>query len=252
MGSEEKSSKNKKIPTRQDEMSHPVGVPKSRFLLQQCSLLCFPFPDHQRVCRFFLSLFSMVPNAESVDLPAVHQHLDRFIRIASTESDESHQRSAVSGAGQLDSKIRRVGDHITVNDSFLDECEVNALFKFQEIRSLFHPVCTHLSFSTPDVTQDFAPCLAAKVTQAAFICIQTIDIQLHAGLVDFGQGFQAADEKVVVVLHLRKKLFFLAELLPFVHFLIQTLPQIIHQSFVGINLRAGFLAATLPLFFWVV
>lgn len=56
----------------------------------------------------------MVPNAESVDLPAVHQHLDRFIRIASAESDESHQRPAVAGAGQLDSKIRRVGDHITV------------------------------------------------------------------------------------------------------------------------------------------
>ena len=148
-------------------------------------------------CVPFLSLFSMVPNAESVDLPTVHQHLDRFIRIASAESDESHQRSAVSGAGQLDSKIRHVGDHITVNDSFLDECEVNALFKFQEIRSLFHPVCTHLSFSTPDITQDFASCLAAKVTQAASICIQTIDIQLHAGLVDFGQGFQAADEKVV-------------------------------------------------------
>ena len=57
---------------------------------------------------FFLSLFSMVPNAESVDLPAVHQHLDRFIRITSAESDEGHQRPAVSCAGQLDSKIRRV------------------------------------------------------------------------------------------------------------------------------------------------
>ena len=89
-------------------MSHPVGLSKSRFLLPQCSLLCFPFPDHQRVCRFFLFLFSMVPNAESVDLPAIHQHLDRFIRIASAESDESHQRPAVSGAGQLDSKICRV------------------------------------------------------------------------------------------------------------------------------------------------
>ena len=118
MGSEKKSSKNKKIPTRQDEMSHPVGFPKSRFLLQQCLLLCFPFPDHQRVCRFFLSLFSMVPNAESVDLPAVHQHLDRFIRITSAESDEGHQRPAVASAGQLDSKIRRVSDHITVNDPF--------------------------------------------------------------------------------------------------------------------------------------
>ena len=94
-----------------------------------------------------------------------------------------------------------------------------------------------------------AQAMAAKVTQAASIRIQTIDIQLHASLVDFGQGFQAADEKVVVVLHLRKKLFFLAELLPFVHFLIQTLPQVIHQSFVGIDLRAGFLAATFYCFF---
>lgn len=69
----------------------------------------------------------MIPNAESVDLPAVHQHLDRFIRITSAESDEGHQRPAVASAGQLDSKIRRVSDHITVNDPFLDECEVDAL-----------------------------------------------------------------------------------------------------------------------------
>lgn len=88
------------------------------------------------MCQFFLSLFSMVPNAESVDLPAVHQNLDRFIRIASAESDESHQRPAVSGAGQLDSKICRVSNHVASNNSFLDECEVNALFKFQKMQCL--------------------------------------------------------------------------------------------------------------------
>ena len=122
MGSEKNPPK--KVPTRQDEMSHPVGFPKSRFLLQQCSLLCFPFPYHQRVCRFFLSLFSMVPNAESVDLPAVHQHLDRFIRIASAESDESHQRPAVAGAGQLDSKIRRVYPDERANTALVTNSQI--------------------------------------------------------------------------------------------------------------------------------
>ena len=58
----------------------------------------------------------MVPDAESVDLPAVHQHLDHFIRIASAEPDESHQRPAVASACQLDSKIRRISDHIGLNN----------------------------------------------------------------------------------------------------------------------------------------
>ena len=136
MGSKEKSSKNKKIPTRQDEMSHPVGFPKSRFLLQHCSLLCFPFPNRQRIRCFLCFIFPVIPNAESIDLPAVHQHFDRFIRIASAESDESHQCPAVASTCQLDSKIRRISDHIAVNNSFFDECEVDPLFKFQKIRSL--------------------------------------------------------------------------------------------------------------------
>lgn len=55
MGSGKKSSKNKKIPTRQDRVSHPVGFPKSRFLLQQCSFLCFPLaaflPDRTAACK---------------------------------------------------------------------------------------------------------------------------------------------------------------------------------------------------------
>ena len=59
------------------------GESASCFLLLSFSLQCFPLPNHQRVRCLFLSLFPMVSDAESVHLPPIHQHLDRFVRVAS-------------------------------------------------------------------------------------------------------------------------------------------------------------------------
>lgn len=69
----------------------------------------------------------MVSDAESVHLPAIHKHLDRLVRVASAESDECHQRPAVTCTRQLHTKVRHVGDHISVNDAFLNELFWNAV-----------------------------------------------------------------------------------------------------------------------------